>query len=100
MSHETISSSLYPNVSLAAAFIALLICSTVGVFASSTTKSITEPVIVGTRTAKPCNLPFSLGNTKPIALAAPVEVGTILTAAARALLKSRWGASCNLWSAV
>ena len=83
-----------------AAFIALLISSTVGAFLSSTTKSITEPVIVGTLTANPCNLPFNLGNTKPIALAAPVDVGTILTAAARALLKSRCGASCNLWSAV
>ena len=43
-----------------------------------------------------------LGNTKPIAFAAPVLFGTMLAAAARALLKSPFGcgASCVFWSFV
>ena len=41
------------------------------------------PVGVGTRWAAPMSLPFSSGITRPIAFAAPVEFGTMLTAAAR-----------------
>ena len=52
--------------------------------------------------AEPINLPFNAGITKPIALAAPVELGTILTAAALALLKSPFlcGPSKTIWSPV
>ena len=46
------------------------------------------PIKSGTRCAEPINLPFNSGITNPIAFAAPVELGTMLTAAARALLKS------------
>ncbi len=38
--------------------------------------------------------------TRPIALAAPVDAGTRLTAAARARRRSLCGASCSRWSAV
>ena len=51
---------------------------------SSTVRSTSDAVGTGTRTAKPCSLPASSGMTRPIALAAPVEVGTRLTAAQRA----------------
>jgi hypothetical protein len=44
-------------------------------------KSITETLGVGTRMATPS----SSGRTKPTALAAPVEVGIMLRAAARAV---------------
>ena len=44
---------------------------------------VVDPVGVGTRCAEPINFPFNSGITRPIALAAPVELGTILTAAAR-----------------
>ena len=54
----------------------------------STVKIVVEPVQVGTRCAAPISFPFNSGITRPIALAAPVEFGTILTAAALALLKS------------
>ena len=47
-----------------------------------------EPVGTGTRCAEPISLPFNSGITRPIALAAPVEFGTMLAAPARALLKS------------
>ncbi len=47
-------------------------------------KSITETFGVGTRIETPSSLPFSSGSTRPTALAAPVEVGIIDNAAARA----------------
>src|SRR5215471_18461414 len=58
--------------------------------------SVSEPVIVGTRCAEPSSLPFRLGSTRPIALAAPVLLGTMFSAAARARRRSplAWGASC------
>ena len=40
-------------------------------------------------------LPFQAGSTRPIALAAPVEVGIMLRAAARARLRSLWGRSSS-----
>ena len=43
---------------------------------------------LGLRCADPISLPFSSGITRPIAFAAPVLLGTILTAAARDLLRS------------
>ena len=50
-------------------------------------KIVVEPVGTGTRCAEPMSLPFNSGITRPIAFAAPVELGTMLTAAARALLE-------------
>jgi len=44
---------------------------------------VVEPVTTGTRCAEPMSLPLSSGITRPIALAAPVEFGTMLIAAAR-----------------
>ena len=46
----------------------------------------------------PFSLPSSSGITRPIALAAPVEVGIRFTAAARARRRSLCGASCRRWS--
>ena len=57
------------------------------------TRSTTEPVGIGARTAMPFSFPSSSGITSPIALAAPVEVGTRLIAAARARRRSLWGRS-------
>ena len=51
-------------------------------------KIVVEPVTTGTRCAEPINLPFNSGITRPIAFAAPVELGTMLAAPALALLKS------------
>jgi len=47
-------------------------------------RSTTETLGVGTRIETPSSLPFSSGSTRPIALAAPVEVGICESAAARA----------------
>ena len=59
------------------------------------TKSIMETLGVGTRTDRPLSLPANWGNTNPTANAAPVVVGTMFCAAARARRKSLWGASSN-----
>lgn len=48
----------------------------------------------------PFNLPLSAGRTRATAFAAPVDVGTILSAAALARLRSRWLASSSRWSPV
>ena len=64
--------------------ILLLPSSTVTSLAGCQTKSTTEPVTVGTRNAIPSNFPFNSGKASATALAAPVVVGTILAAAARA----------------
>ena len=47
-------------------------------------------------------MPLSSGMTRPIALAAPVLLGTMFTAAARARRRSplRWGPSRTIWSPV
>ena len=50
--------------------------------------------------ATPFSLPLSSGMTRPIAFAAPVEVGIRLIAAARARRRSECGMSCRRWSAV
>ena len=47
-------------------------------------KSISETFGVGTRIDEPSSLPFSSGSTSPTAFAAPVVVGIIDSAAARA----------------
>ncbi|MND08373.1 hypothetical protein D3C83_309450 [compost metagenome] len=57
-------------------------------FEVTTVRSTTETSGVGTRMAIPSSLPFNAGKTRPIALAAPVEVGIIESAAARARRKS------------
>ena len=72
---------------------AALICSTVTSLANSTVKSVAEPVGTGTRIAKPSNFPFNSGITSEIALAAPVEVGIIDSAAARERRRSLCGKS-------
>ena len=54
-----------------------------------TTRSTTDTFGVGTRSAMPLSLPLSCGKTSATALAAPVEVGTMFKAAARARRKSR-----------
>jgi hypothetical protein len=51
---------------------------------ASKVRSTTETFGVGTRIATPSSLPLSSGSTRPTALAAPVEVGIIDIAAARA----------------
>ena len=53
-------------------------------FSNTTVTSVNEPVATGTRCAPPSNLPSISGITLPIALAAPVELGTMFCAAARA----------------
>ena len=98
MSLETIGSSLYlrmPSSAPLSAFSAnaLLTSSTLVGRATSQTRSTTEPVITGARTAMPLSLPSSSGITRPIALAAPVLVGTRLAAAARARRRSLCGPS-------
>ena len=67
---------------------------------SSTVKSISDTSGVGTRTAMPCILPLSCGITRCNACAAPVLVGIMDTAAARARRKSLWGRSRSCWSFV
>ncbi|SHX28876.1 Uncharacterised protein [Mycobacteroides abscessus subsp. abscessus] len=62
---------------------------------NSAVRSVTDPVGTGTRNAYPSSLPLSSGNTNPMALAAPVEVGTMLIAAARARRRSLCGPSCR-----
>ncbi|MCY1378937.1 hypothetical protein D9M69_666100 [compost metagenome] len=47
-------------------------------------RSTSDTLGVGTRTARPSRRPASSGNTRPMALAAPVLVGIIERAAARA----------------
>jgi hypothetical protein len=61
-----------------------------------------EPATTGTRIATPSNRPASAGIARVTAIAAPVEAGTMLTAAARPRRMSapRAGASIRLWMAV
>ena len=75
---------------VAAAFIAASTCSTVTSPSTTEVKIVVDPVGTGTRWAEPINFPFNSELTNPIVFAAPVELGTILTAAARALLKSHF----------
>src|SRR6187200_2711953 len=62
---------------------------------TSHVKSVADPVGTGTRNAYPSNFPCRCGNTNPIALAAPVDVGTTFNAAARARRRSLCGPSCK-----
>ena len=77
-SEDTIGSSLYPNDSEAAAFIAALIPSFVtSVPLTTAVRIVVDPVGTGTLCAEPISFPFNSGITSPIAFAAPVELGTI-----------------------
>ena len=75
----------------AAAFMAALMLSTVTGFSATKVRSTTETLGVGTRMAKPSSLPARSGMTSSTALAAPVVVGMMLCAAARARRRSLWG---------
>jgi len=105
MSVETICCSVYcispasGPLSLAA-FSAPLSSSTLVGRSHSTVRSTTEPVGTGARTANPFSRPCSAGITRPMALAAPVDAGIRLIAAARARRRSLCGKSCRRWSAV
>ena len=72
------------RLDFAAVMIAALTSSTVAFFLDENLKSISDTLGVGTRIEAPSSLPASSGSTRPIALAAPVEVGMMFTAAARA----------------
>src|SRR4029077_19350342 len=69
-------------------------------------RSVIDPVGVGTRIEVPSSLPLRFGNKSPMALAAPVELGMIESAAARMRRRSglplrvavAWSWSC--WSLV
>ena len=98
ISEDTIGSSQYCNIpfspGLSEAFLkAAFISSTVASFSRFTTRSTIEPSGVGTRSETPSSLPLRSGITRPIALAAPVDVGIMERAAALALLKSLCGRS-------
>jgi len=69
-------------------FQSLIDSSNSGVFLRFAVKSTNETLGVGTRIDVPSSLPFISGITKPMALAAPVDVGIMLTAAERARRKS------------
>ncbi|KAF5030519.1 hypothetical protein DSECCO2_637280 [anaerobic digester metagenome] len=84
----------------AAAFRVARSSSVVVGFSSSATKSTMDTVAVGTRRLMPSNLPFISGMTLATALAAPVEVGMMFCAAARARRRSLWGRSRMRWSLV
>ena len=97
ISTETSGSSEYCIIPLrlySAAFLnVLLISSLVTSLFKMQVKSVREPSGVGTLTAIPSIFPFSSGMTRVTAFAAPVVVGMIETAAARALLRSLCGKS-------
>src|SRR5690625_1502071 len=88
ISLETIGSSVYSKIPFKSPSAALrkasFTSSAVTFFSNSTTKSVMEPSGIGTRIAIPFNLPSNSGKTFPTAFAAPVEVGIIFSAAARA----------------
>src|SRR5438270_7987057 len=69
-------------VSLARFNAALMSLSEV-VFSLRNVKSTTDTVGVGTRNDMPVSLPFTSGQTRPTARAAPVVEGMIFTAAVR-----------------
>ena len=65
-----------------------------------TTRSVSDTSGVGTRIAMPSIFPFTSGITSDVAFAAPVVVGIIDTAAARARRRSLCGKSRIDWSLV
>ncbi len=74
-------------------FKAPLISAAVTTFLRTHVKSVSDPSGVGTLRATPSIFPLSSGITSDTALAAPVVVGIIETAAALALLRSLCGKS-------
>ena len=76
------------SLPLAARTMASLIWRTVVRFLAVNVRSTSDTLAVGTRSAVPSSLPASAGSTRPTARAAPVEVGMMLSAAARARCKS------------
>src|SRR5262249_53940581 len=103
-STETSSSSVASRIPLsgpaAAARNASLTAAGEADLAGSTVRATTETVAEGTRIAMPSSLPLSSGSTRPTAVAAPVVVGIMLTAPARARRRSLWGKSWIGWSFV
>ena len=85
---------------LAALAKAALISSTLASLARMALKSVIEPVGTGTRIDVPSSLPFIDSSTSDVARAAPVLVGTMLIAAARARRRSLCGPSTSCWSPV
>ena len=89
---ETKGAELVANIPfkgpLAALLIASFILSAVTSLLGTNVRSIKETLGVGTLIAVPSSFPYKLGNTKLIALAAPVEVGIMASPDALALLKS------------
>src|SRR6185436_16243878 len=64
-------------------------------------RSTTETVGTGTRKDMPVSLPLTCGNTRPTALAAPVDEGMMLMAALRPPFQSFFeGPSTVFWVAV
>ena len=101
---ETFGWSVQPRMPLswfaAARFTASLISSLVVFLLATNLKSMHETFGVGTRIDTPSSLPFSSGSTRPTALAAPVEVGIIDSAAARPRYMSLCIVSSVGWSPV
>src|SRR5215475_9649101 len=101
---DTLGWSVQPRMPLswlAAASLTALVISSLSVLRLATNlKSTTETLGVGTRMATPSSLPLSSGSTRPTALAAPVEVGIMERAAARARYRSLCITSSEGWSLV
>ena len=101
---ETSFSSVTPSTPCkgpaAAALTASLISSTQVSRDASNYRTTPETFGVGTRNATPSSLPASSGSTRPTALAAPVDVGIMLAAAARARYRSLCSVSNVGWSPV
>ena len=100
MSLDTIGSSIYFRISFNSPSEASLnfsfTSSRLVSFSTNTFISIIDPSGTGTLIANASKRPLSSGYISKIAFAAPVDVGTILTAAALALLGSLWIASRSL----
>ena len=79
-----------------AILIAALISSAATSLSSYAKRSTTDPFRTGTLVAIQCNLPLSSGKTSPTAIAAPVDVGIIFSAAARLRRQSVCGTSAKL----
>src|SRR5262249_47545538 len=103
-SHDTSGSSLTARMPLsgpaAAARNASLTLCAVALRSSRAVRSTSDTLGVGTRIAMPSSLPAIAGSTSLSALAAPVVVGIIDSAAARARRRSLWGRSRICWSLV
>ena len=84
----------------AAARNASLTASTEAGRSSSAVRSTTDTLGVGTRIEMPSSLPLRDGRTSPTAFAAPVVVGIIDSAPARARRRSLCGKSWMFWSFV